>query len=89
MGLIGGGPTAVGTAVGRQFTSAAMSVMFLTPRGWLLCRHTAARRCAQKRAQGPRALIRKAPTKAGAPSITIPATAATETAMNGVVGRET
>jgi zinc transporter, ZIP family len=30
MGLIGGGPTAVGTAVGRQFTSAAMSVVFLT-----------------------------------------------------------
>jgi hypothetical protein len=30
MGLIGGGLTAVGTAVGRQFTSAAMSVMFLT-----------------------------------------------------------
>ena len=30
MGLIGDGPTAVGTAVGRQFTSAAMSVMFLT-----------------------------------------------------------
>jgi zinc transporter, ZIP family len=30
MGLIGGGPTVVGTAVGRQFTSAAMSVVFLT-----------------------------------------------------------
>jgi zinc transporter, ZIP family len=30
MGLIGGGPTTVGTAVGRQFTSAAMSVIFLT-----------------------------------------------------------
>jgi ZIP family zinc transporter len=30
MGLIGGGPTIVGTAVGRQFTSAAMSVIFLT-----------------------------------------------------------
>lgn len=30
MGLIGGGPTAVDTAAGRQFTSAAMSVMFLT-----------------------------------------------------------
>ena len=30
MGLIGGAPTAVGTAAGRQFTSAAMSVMFLT-----------------------------------------------------------
>jgi len=30
MGLIGGGPTTVGTAVGRQFTSAAMSVVFLT-----------------------------------------------------------
>jgi ZIP family zinc transporter len=30
MGLIGGGPTFVGTAVGRQFTSAAMSVIFLT-----------------------------------------------------------
>jgi zinc transporter, ZIP family len=30
MGLIGGGPTLVGTAIGRQFTSAAMSVVFLT-----------------------------------------------------------
>jgi ZIP family zinc transporter len=30
MGLIGGGPTIVGTAVGRQFTSLAMSVIFLT-----------------------------------------------------------
>jgi ZIP family zinc transporter len=30
MGLIGGGPTMVGTAVGRQFTSEAMSVIFLT-----------------------------------------------------------
>jgi ZIP family zinc transporter len=30
MGLIGGGPTVVGTVVGRQFTSAAMSVVFLT-----------------------------------------------------------
>jgi ZIP family zinc transporter len=30
MGLIGGGPTALGTAVGRQFTSAAVSVIFLT-----------------------------------------------------------
>ena len=30
MGLIGGGPTLVGTAVGRQFTSPAMSVIFLT-----------------------------------------------------------
>jgi zinc transporter, ZIP family len=30
MGLIGGGPTTLGTAVGRQFTSAAMSVVFLT-----------------------------------------------------------
>ena len=30
MGLIGGGPTFVGTAVGRQFTSQAMSVIFLT-----------------------------------------------------------
>jgi zinc transporter, ZIP family len=29
MGLIGGGPTALGTAVGRQFTSTAMSVIFL------------------------------------------------------------
>ena len=29
MGLIGGGPTMLGTAVGRQFTSAAMSVIFL------------------------------------------------------------
>ena len=30
MGLIGGGPTTLGTAVGRQFTSPAMSVIFLT-----------------------------------------------------------
>jgi len=30
MGLIGGGPTTAGTAIGRQFTSAAMSVIFLT-----------------------------------------------------------
>jgi zinc transporter, ZIP family len=30
MGLIGGGPTFVGTAVGRQFTSPAVSVVFLT-----------------------------------------------------------
>jgi zinc transporter, ZIP family len=30
MGLIGGGPTFVGTAVGRQFTSDAVSVIFLT-----------------------------------------------------------
>jgi ZIP family zinc transporter len=30
MGLIGGGPTFAGTAVGRQFTSDAMSVIFLT-----------------------------------------------------------
>jgi len=30
MGLIGGGPTFVGTAVGRQFTSAPVSVAFLT-----------------------------------------------------------
>jgi ZIP family zinc transporter len=30
MGLIGGGPTLVGTIVGRQFTSDAMSVIFLT-----------------------------------------------------------
>jgi ZIP family zinc transporter len=30
MGLIGGGPTLVGTMVGRQFTSEAMSVIFLT-----------------------------------------------------------
>lgn len=30
MGLIGGGPTFAGTVVGRQFTSAAMSVIFLT-----------------------------------------------------------
>ena len=29
MGLIGGGPTIVGTAIGRQFTSAAVSVVFL------------------------------------------------------------
>ena len=30
MGLIGGGPTFLGTAVGRQFTSEAISVIFLT-----------------------------------------------------------
>jgi len=30
MGLIGGGPTVVGTAVGRQFTSDAVSIAFLT-----------------------------------------------------------
>ncbi len=30
MGLIGGGPTFVGTAVGRQFTSDALSIVFLT-----------------------------------------------------------
>ena len=30
MGLIGGGPTLVGTMVGRQFTSEAMNVIFLT-----------------------------------------------------------
>jgi ZIP family zinc transporter len=30
MALIAGGPTTLGTAVGRQFTSAAMSVIFLT-----------------------------------------------------------
>ncbi len=30
MGLIGGGPTIIGTAVGRQFTSDAVSVIFLT-----------------------------------------------------------
>ncbi len=30
MGLIGGGPTILGTAIGRQFTSAAVSVIFLT-----------------------------------------------------------
>ncbi|HET9077169.1 MAG TPA: ZIP family metal transporter [Acidimicrobiales bacterium] len=30
LGLIGGGPTFVGTLVGRQFTSAAVSVIFLT-----------------------------------------------------------
>jgi ZIP family zinc transporter len=30
MGLIGGGPTLLGTAIGRQFTSPAMSVIFLT-----------------------------------------------------------
>jgi zinc transporter, ZIP family len=30
MGLIGGGPTFAGTAAGRQFTSTAMSVIFLT-----------------------------------------------------------
>jgi ZIP family zinc transporter len=30
MGLIGGGPTILGTAIGRQFTSEAMSVIFLT-----------------------------------------------------------
>jgi ZIP family zinc transporter len=30
MGLIGGGPTFVGTAIGAQFTSDALSVVFLT-----------------------------------------------------------
>ena len=30
MGLIGGGPTVVGTAVGAQFTSDALSIVFLT-----------------------------------------------------------
>jgi zinc transporter, ZIP family len=30
LGLIGGGPTVLGTAIGRQFTSDAMSVIFLT-----------------------------------------------------------
>ena len=30
MGLIGGGPTVLGTVIGRQFTSDAMSVIFLT-----------------------------------------------------------
>ena len=30
MGLIGGGPTVLGTAIGRQFTSEAMSVIFLS-----------------------------------------------------------
>jgi ZIP family zinc transporter len=30
MGIIGGGPTFVGTAIGRQFTSDALSVVFLT-----------------------------------------------------------
>jgi ZIP family zinc transporter len=30
MGLIGGGPTFVGTAIGRQFTSAPVNVVFLT-----------------------------------------------------------
>ena len=30
MGLIGGGPTIAGTAIGRQFTSEAMSVIFLS-----------------------------------------------------------
>ncbi len=30
MGLIGGGPTLIGTVIGRQFTSAAVSVAFLT-----------------------------------------------------------
>ena len=30
MGLVGGGPTFVGTAVGRQFSSPALSVAFLT-----------------------------------------------------------
>jgi zinc transporter, ZIP family len=30
MGLIAGGPTTLGTAIGRQFTSAAVSVVFLT-----------------------------------------------------------
>jgi zinc transporter, ZIP family len=30
MGLIAGGPTTLGTAIGRQFTSEAMSIIFLT-----------------------------------------------------------
>jgi zinc transporter, ZIP family len=30
MGLIGGGPTFIGTVIGRQFTSNAVSVVFLT-----------------------------------------------------------
>ena len=30
MGMIGGGPTLVGTLVGRQFTSESLSVVFLT-----------------------------------------------------------
>jgi zinc transporter, ZIP family len=30
MGVIGGGPTLVGTAIGRQFTSDAVSIVFLT-----------------------------------------------------------
>ena len=30
LGLIGGGPTMLGTVIGRQFTSEAMSVIFLT-----------------------------------------------------------
>lgn len=30
MGLIGGGPTTLGTAIGRQFNSSAVSVIFLT-----------------------------------------------------------
>ena len=30
LGLIGGGPTLVGTAVGHQFTSDALSIVFLT-----------------------------------------------------------
>ena len=29
MGLIGSGPTILGTVIGRQFTSAAVSVIFL------------------------------------------------------------
>ncbi|MCU1354437.1 MAG: zinc/iron permease [Acidimicrobiales bacterium] len=33
MGLIGGGPTVLGTAIGRQFTSEALSVVFLTLAG--------------------------------------------------------
>jgi ZIP family zinc transporter len=30
LGLIGGGPTFVGTVIGRQFTSDALSIVFLT-----------------------------------------------------------
>jgi zinc transporter, ZIP family len=54
MGLIAGGPTAVGTAIGRQLTSAAMSVMFLTlAAGFILYVVIELLGVAHKAAQGP------------------------------------
>jgi ZIP family zinc transporter len=62
MGLIGGGPTFVGTAVGSQFTSDAMSVIFLTlAAGSLSLRdHPAARSGVQGGQEGPDLLGRPA-----------------------------